>query len=63
MSTSKAREWMETIELSPVEQQVARLILREISERLSFLEPICVARRMRCASPPDSVDAVRAIDR
>jgi hypothetical protein len=26
-------------------------------------EPICVARRMRCASPPDSVAAARSIDR
>ncbi len=42
MSTSRAREWLETIELSSTEQQVARLILREIRERLSFLDNVGV---------------------
>jgi excinuclease ABC subunit A len=42
MSTSRAREWLEQIELNAIEQQVARLILREIRERLSFLDNVGV---------------------
>jgi excinuclease ABC subunit A len=37
LSASKALLWLERVELSETDQHVARLILREISERLQFL--------------------------
>ncbi len=42
MTTTRARVWLETIELSNTEHQVARLILRELAERLSFLDNVGV---------------------
>ena len=40
MSARRALEWLEEIELSETDRHVARLILREISERLRFLENV-----------------------
>ena len=40
MSAKRALEWVEGIELSETDRHVARLILREISERLRFLENV-----------------------
>jgi excinuclease ABC subunit A len=37
MSASGAREWIETLEMSETERAIARLIVKEIAERLSFL--------------------------
>ena len=40
LSARRALEWVEEIELSETDRHVARLILREISERLRFLENV-----------------------
>jgi excinuclease ABC subunit A len=40
LSARRALEWLETVELSDTDRHVARLILREISERLQFLENV-----------------------
>jgi excinuclease ABC subunit A len=40
LSARRALEWLEEIELSETDRHVARLILREISERLQFLENV-----------------------
>jgi excinuclease ABC subunit A len=40
LSAYRALEWVEQIELSETDRHVARLILREISERLRFLENV-----------------------
>src|SRR5882724_6838642 len=40
LSARRALEWLEQVELSETDQYVARLILREISERLQFLENV-----------------------
>jgi excinuclease ABC subunit A len=40
LSARRALEWVERIELSETDRHVARLILREISERLRFLENV-----------------------
>jgi excinuclease ABC subunit A len=40
LSARRALEWLEDIELSETDRHVARLILREISERLQFLENV-----------------------
>ncbi len=40
LSARRALEWLETVELSETDRHVARLILREISERLHFLENV-----------------------
>ncbi|HEY1457603.1 MAG TPA: excinuclease ABC subunit UvrA, partial [Solirubrobacteraceae bacterium] len=40
LSARRALEWLEDVELSETERHVARLILREISERLRFLENV-----------------------
>jgi excinuclease ABC subunit A len=40
LSARRALEWLDTVELSPTDRHVARLILREISERLQFLENV-----------------------
>jgi excinuclease ABC subunit A len=40
LSAQRALEWLEEIELSETDRHVARLILREISERLRFLENV-----------------------
>ena len=40
LSAHRALEWLEEIELSETDRHVARLILREISERLRFLENV-----------------------
>ncbi|HTU13860.1 MAG TPA: excinuclease ABC subunit UvrA [Solirubrobacterales bacterium] len=37
MSANVAREWIETLELNTTERAIARLIVKEIAERLSFL--------------------------
>ena len=37
MSANVAREWIETLEMNKTEQAIARLIVKEIAERLSFL--------------------------
>ena len=37
---ARALEWLEEVELSETDRHVARLILREISERLQFLENV-----------------------
>ena len=37
MSASAAREWVEALELNKTERAIARLIVKEIAERLSFL--------------------------
>src|SRR6201999_1985940 len=42
LSARRALEWLERIELSETDRHVARLILREISERLQFLENVGV---------------------
>jgi excinuclease ABC subunit A len=42
MSARRAIEWLERLELSDVQRQIARLILREIDERLRFLENVGV---------------------
>src|SRR3954453_14418998 len=38
MSARRSIEWFEELELSDTERQIARLILREIDERLRFLD-------------------------
>jgi excinuclease ABC subunit A len=40
LSANRALEWLEQVELSETDRHVARLILREISERLRFLENV-----------------------
>jgi len=40
LSARRALEWVEEVELSETDRHVARLILREISERLRFLENV-----------------------
>src|SRR6202045_3305552 len=40
LSAKRALEWLEDVELSETDRHVARLILREISERLRFLENV-----------------------
>jgi len=40
LSARRALEWLEEVELSDTDRHVARLILREISERLRFLENV-----------------------
>ncbi len=42
MSARRAIEWFERLELSDTERQIARLILREIDERLRFLDNVGV---------------------
>jgi excinuclease ABC subunit A len=39
-SARAAAEWIETLELTETERAIARLIVREISERLAFLENV-----------------------
>ena len=39
-SARRAIDWFESLELTPTEHQIARLILREITERLRFLENV-----------------------
>jgi excinuclease ABC subunit A len=40
LSARRALEWLEEVELSETDRHVARLILREITERLQFLENV-----------------------
>ena len=40
MSARRAIEWVEELELNDTERQIARLILREIDERLRFLDNV-----------------------
>ncbi len=40
LSARRALEWLEQVELSETDRHVARLILREIGERLQFLENV-----------------------
>ncbi|HEX3910099.1 MAG TPA: excinuclease ABC subunit UvrA [Solirubrobacteraceae bacterium] len=40
LSARRALEWLDEVELSDTDRHVARLILREISERLQFLENV-----------------------
>jgi excinuclease ABC subunit A len=40
LSARRALEWLEEVELTETDRHVARLILREISERLQFLENV-----------------------
>ena len=40
MSARRAIEWFEALELTDTERQIARLILREIDERLRFLDNV-----------------------
>ncbi len=40
LSARRALEWLEEVELSETDRHVARLILREISERLRFLDNV-----------------------
>jgi excinuclease ABC subunit A len=42
MSAHRAIEWLEELELSDTERQIARLVLREIDERLRFLDNVGV---------------------
>ena len=42
LSARRAIEWLEGLELSNTERQIARLILREIDERLRFLDNVGV---------------------
>jgi excinuclease ABC subunit A len=42
LSGRRALEWLEEVELSEVDRQIARMILREISERLRFLDNVGV---------------------
>ena len=42
MSARRAIDWLEHVELSETERQIARLILREIDERLRFLDNVGV---------------------
>ncbi len=40
MSAQAAREWIGTLEMTETERAIARLIVREVSERLTFLENV-----------------------
>jgi excinuclease ABC subunit A len=40
MSVKRAIEWFEALDLSDTERQIARLVLREINERLRFLDNV-----------------------
>ena len=40
MSARRALQWVAELELTETEQAIARLILREVSERLQFLESV-----------------------
>ncbi len=42
LSARRAIEWLEALELTDTERQIARLILREIDERLRFLDNVGV---------------------
>ncbi len=42
MSAGRAIEWLESLDLSDTERQIARLVLREIDERLRFLTSVGV---------------------
>jgi excinuclease ABC subunit A len=40
LSARAAREWIENLEMTETERAIARMIVREVSERLSFLENV-----------------------
>jgi excinuclease ABC subunit A len=40
LSAHAAREWLQAVELSETERHIARLVLREIAERLRFLDDV-----------------------
>ncbi len=40
LSVRKARTWLDTVELTEVQRHIARLIFREIEERLRFLDDV-----------------------
>ncbi len=42
MSAGRAIEWLDTVDLTETERQIARLVLREIDERLRFLTSVGV---------------------
>jgi excinuclease ABC subunit A len=42
LSAQRALEWVDAVELSDVDRQIARMILREIEERLGFLNNVGV---------------------
>src|SRR3712207_7283539 len=42
MSARRALEWLDAVELTATERQIARLVLREIDERLRFLTSVGV---------------------
>jgi len=42
MSAKRAIEWFDALEISETERQIARLVLREIDERLRFLDSVGV---------------------
>jgi excinuclease ABC subunit A len=42
MSAKRAIEWFDSLEISETERQIARLVLREIDERLRFLDSVGV---------------------
>ena len=68
LSARRALEWLEEVELSETDRHVARLILREIDERLRFLENVGIgylsmdraaatlSGRRGAADPPGDAD-------
>ncbi len=72
LSARRALEWLEEVELSETDRHVARLILREISERLQFLENVGIgylsmdraaatlSGRRGAAHPPRDADRLLA---
>src|ERR1700724_3538555 len=61
LSARRALEWLAEVELSETDRHVARLILREISERLQFLENVGIGHLSmgRAAAPLSGGEAQR----
>ena len=69
MSARRAIEWFDALELTDTERQIARLILREIDERLRFLDnvgrrlPVAGARRLHAVGRRGAADPAGHADR
>src|SRR3954453_16474478 len=61
LSAKRAIEWFEELELSDTERQIARLVMREIDERLRFLDNVGVGYLSldRAAAPLSGGEAQR----
>ena len=60
MSARAAAEWIDSLDLTETERAIARLIVREISERLAFLENVGIGYLSLGARPARSPAARRS---